>query len=109
MYWGNLSITSILVWRKRRFIPRGVIRHALLLAVPILLLSCDLIQRKKENDNGTERPAIARVDETYLYRDELTGIVPAGTPKEDSTSRADAYINSWIRKQLLIRQAGRQN
>ncbi len=80
----------------------------LLITGTLLLNSCDLIQRKKETDSGTERPAVARVDETYLYKDELTGIVPPGTPKEDSVSRAEAYVNSWIRKQLLIRQAGRQ-
>lgn len=80
----------------------------LLISVALLLNACDLIQRKKETDSGTERPAVARVDETYLYKDELTGIVPPGTPKEDSVSRAEAYVNSWIRKQLLIRQAGRQ-
>jgi len=80
----------------------------LLISGALLLNACDLIQRKKETDSGTERPAVARVDETYLYKDELTGIVPPGTPKEDSVSRAEAYVNSWIRKQLLIRQAGRQ-
>lgn len=85
-------------------------------AVPLILLcvtgvsfySCDLIKRKTENQSGTDRPAVARVDETYLYQDELVGIVPPGTPKEDSISRTEAYVNSWIRKQLLIRQAGRQ-
>jgi hypothetical protein len=84
--------------------------HILLyvLGVMLLLSSCDLIKRKSITDTGTERQTVARVDDTFLYIDELAGIVPEGTPKEDSISRTEAYINSWIRKQLLIRQAGRQ-
>lgn len=108
MYWESLSRTSLTKWCNERSTLRWVKSFALLLVTPLLLLSCDLIQRKKETESGTTRPAIARVDETYLYQDELTGIVPPGTPKEDSISRAEAYVNSWIRKQLLIRQAGRQ-
>lgn len=108
MYWESLFRTNITPWCKEQFVLRWVRNSAMLLASSFLLLCCDLIQRKKETESGTTRPAIARVDETYLYQDELTGIVPPGTPKEDSISRAEAYVNSWIRKQLLIRQAGRQ-
>jgi hypothetical protein len=88
--------------------PLNMSRLFVLFVSLVLLSSCDLIKRKKENESGTERPAVARVDETYLYLDELSGIVPPGTPSEDSLSRTEAYVNSWIRKQLLIRQAGRQ-
>jgi hypothetical protein len=69
-----------------------------------LLQSCDLIRMKKEG--GTQdnaRKPIARVNETYLYQDELTGF--GKTSKEDSISRVTAYINSWVRKQLLISEA----
>jgi hypothetical protein len=72
------------------------------------LLSCDFIKIKKTEEFESARPAVARVDETYLYLDELTGVVPVASSKEDSTSRTEAYVNSWIRKQLLIRQASRQ-
>ncbi|MCU0383780.1 MAG: peptidyl-prolyl cis-trans isomerase [Cyclobacteriaceae bacterium] len=70
--------------------------------------SCDFIKRKSNSGTNDSRVAVARVDQTFLYRDELTGIVPAGSNKEDSTERMQAYINSWVHKQLLIRQAGRQ-
>jgi hypothetical protein len=79
-----------------------------LAALCLLFSSCDLIKRKSESETDNIRPSVARVGETYLYLDELTGIVPPGTPKEDSITRMDAYVNSWVRKQLLIRQAGRQ-
>jgi hypothetical protein len=86
-----------------------VTRNLLVIApLYLCLFSCDLIKRKNQDEAADARVAVARVDETYLYQDELGGIVPSGTPTEDSISRMEAYVNSWIHKQLLIRQAGRQ-
>jgi hypothetical protein len=71
-----------------------------------LLISCDLIKRKQVNENHTnERKAIARVTNAILYEDELKGIVPEKTTKDDSAARINAYVNSWVRKQLLIQEA----
>ncbi len=70
------------------------------------LVSCDLIRMKNErSDADQHRRAIARVNTTYLYADELKGIVPEKTTKDDSASRLNAYVNSWVRKQLLIQEA----
>ncbi|GAB1445322.1 hypothetical protein MASR2M41_10090 [Flammeovirgaceae bacterium] len=67
---------------------------------------CELIRMKKEkSDLELARRPIARVNDTYLYLDELEGIVTPNTPKEDSIARLGAYINSWVRKQLLINEA----
>jgi hypothetical protein len=75
----------------------------------LLLTGCDLIQFKKETTSqDPERIPVARVNRAFLYKDELSGIVPAGTTKEDSTVRMEAYINSWIRKQLLLQEAARK-
>lgn len=78
--------------------------------VAMLLLSgCDLIQFKKETTTqDPERVPVARVNRAYLYKDELAGIVPIGATQEDSTVRMEAYINSWIRKQLLLQEAARK-
>ena len=78
------------------------------MALVLILFSCDLIKRKSQTDTDNVRPSAARVGDTYLYLDELAGIVPPGTPTADSATRMEAYINNWIRKQLLIKQAGRQ-
>lgn len=67
---------------------------------------CELIRMKKEkSQQDLARKPLARVNDTYLYLDELEGIVTANTPKEDSVARLSAYINSWVRKQLLINEA----
>jgi hypothetical protein len=48
------------------------------------------------------------VNNTYLYHDELSGIVTPDILASDSISRVEAYLNSWIRKQLLIQEASRK-
>jgi hypothetical protein len=70
------------------------------------LFGCEFIQRKKDsqNQNG-ERKAVARVNNTFLYKDEIVGIVSDRTTPEDSVARISSYINSWVRKQLLITEA----
>ncbi len=75
----------------------------------LLLSGCDLIQFKKETTTqDPERVPVARVNRAFLYKDELAGIVPIGATQEDSTVRMEAYINSWIRKQLLLQEAARK-
>lgn len=76
------------------------------LAITALLSGCDLIKRKNDNTSGTSsRKAIARVTNTVLYEDELKGIVPEKTTKDDSAARVNAYVSSWVRKQLLMQEA----
>jgi len=72
---------------------------------PVLLLSqsCDFIRMKKEKSES--RKPVARVNNTYLYQDELIGLTNSKTSKEDSVSRMMAYVDSWIRKQVLINEA----
>ena len=78
------------------------------LAVFILMISvwssCDLIRRKPD-ESGNGRKPVARVNNVYLYQDELEGITSSGVTKEDSISRVTAYVNSWIRKQLIMQEA----
>ncbi len=72
----------------------------------MMLAGCDLIKMKKEEQVATPaRKAVARVSEKFLYQDELVGIVDQNSTADDSAARVTAYINSWIRKQLLIDEA----
>jgi hypothetical protein len=50
---------------------------------------------------------VARVHNKYLYESDIRGVVPAGTAPKDSVVLVQSYIDSWIRKQLVIRQAER--
>lgn len=73
------------------------------------LSSCDLIKMKNDQSGSTEvRQPVARANDAFLYRDELIGITPPGTSPVDSAARTEAYVNSWVRKQLLIQEASRK-
>jgi hypothetical protein len=79
---------------------------SLMACVVICLVGCDLIRMKKESQaESASRKPIARVNDKYLYQDELVGIVDANSTADDSIARTTAYINSWIRKQLIIGEA----
>lgn len=81
----------------------------LLLTLGSVLAGCDLIKMKeKKVEEDVVRQPVGRVNNAYLYRDELTGIVPPGTTVQDSATRVESYVNSWIRKQLLIQEAARK-
>ena len=71
----------------------------------LTIQSCDLIRMKKDRPESGLQKRVARVNDIYLYQDELNGIVTGSISKEDSSARVNAYINSWIRKQLLISEA----
>jgi hypothetical protein len=60
------------------------------------LVSCDFF--KKTDD----RKPIARVNDSYLYQEDVEDIVPKGASLEDSTLLVNAYINRWARQLLLM-------
>ncbi|WP_426430821.1 peptidyl-prolyl cis-trans isomerase [Winogradskyella sp. HB-48] len=67
-----------------------------ILIVYISFFSCDFF--KKTDD----REPIARVNETYLYKEDVADLVPEGTSKEDSLIIVNGYINRWARQLLLM-------
>jgi hypothetical protein len=79
---------------------------AIALLAALLFGGCDLIRMKQTEElPGGTRKSVARVKDTYLYQDELAGIATENLSKEDSMVRVTAYINTWVRKQLLIGEA----
>ena len=53
----------------------------------------------KETD---DRVPVARVNDSYLYYDDVKDFVPEGTSKEDSTLVVLNFINRWATQQLLV-------
>jgi len=66
-----------------------------------MLSSCNLLPHKA---NKMGKP-LARVYDKYLYPDDLKGVVPVGTSANDSVEMTAAYINNWVRQELLLKQA----
>lgn len=75
-------------------------RLTVLLGLVLLLLSgCDFFQKNAKD------VVVAECYGSYLYVSDLIGIVPEGSSAMDSLQRVDSYIDSWIRRQVLIHQA----
>lgn len=49
--------------------------------------------------------ALARVYDKYLYKNDLDGLVPNGTPTNDSIAITQGFIENWVKNQLLVRKA----
>ena len=74
----------------------------------MLASSCDLIQIKRGKKGSDEsRKPVARVNQSFLYLDELKGIVPKDATATDSAARISSYVTSWIRKKLLLNEAAK--
>ena len=69
------------------------------IAILVLLTSCDYFQK-----SSTE-VVVAECYGKYLYESDLQGIVPKGVGTMDSIQRVNTFIDSWVRRQLLIHQA----
>lgn len=74
-------------------------RLALVLFVLILFNGCGPVA---DPDKGE---VVAKVQGNYLYESDLTGVVSPGTGVQDSIQLVKSFIDNWVRKQLLIRQA----
>lgn len=74
--------------------------YIILFAAVLLLQSCDYLTIKKE-----QRIPVARVNSTYLYKEDLKKIFTKDLSKEDSISLSKSFINNWIKQQLLLSKA----
>lgn len=73
-------------------------RKALAVIGLLALISCGTKQEAKAD-------AVARVNDFYLYKEDLKGLVPPGTSKPDSVVIVRNFIDRWASQKLLIKQA----
>ncbi len=74
----------------------GIIIGFLLLS---LLTACDYFQK------SSKEVVVAECYGKYLYESDLEDLVPEGTPILDSIQRVSNFIDSWVRRQVLLHQA----
>lgn len=72
-----------------------------------VLLVCSLLLSAACSDwvRQSERIVVAECYGVKLYADELEGLVPASAGKIDSLTQVNAFVDSWIRRQLMVHQA----
>lgn len=71
----------------------------------LILLGILLFSSCKYFKPEAKPEAIARVKDSYLYKDEIKDLVPVGTSKADSISIVRNYINRWASQKLLMNAA----
>lgn len=74
------------------------------LVIALGLSSCDLF-KIKSLESDPEDAAVASVGGQVLRQSDLSFIGGQGGTKEDSANIAEGYIQSWIKMQLMIREA----
>lgn len=69
------------------------------LAAVLAMVSC------QNSRNGSGDRVIATIYNKTLYQSDLQSVMYEGISANDSIVRAKAFIDNWIRRQLLIHQA----
>lgn len=78
-----------------------------LILLSILMLgSCDLFKMKGEEEDE-EDPVIAAVGKTYLHASDIDFIRGDARAELDSAEMVSRYVQTWIKKQLMIKEASK--
>ena len=75
------------------------LKHILGFFLVAILASCQFF------DERPDGITVARVNDVYLYEEDLNELVPEGSSESDSLLRVQNFINQWATQQLLIDQA----
>ena len=65
----------------------------------IFMTGCELFETSEEKD------VIARVNDSYLYKEDVASLVSDNTSPADSAMIVSSYINRWATQRLLIDRA----
>lgn len=67
-------------------------------------MSCEQLYNVDTTEEVDDRVKIARVNDIYLYDEDISSLVPRGT-QNDSNMIISKYVDSWVKKQLTIARA----
>ncbi|WP_108866934.1 peptidyl-prolyl cis-trans isomerase [Aquimarina aquimarini] len=73
--------------------------YKLLLLLFIIATSCQKLK------NNSKKQTIARVNDAYLYKEDIKNLVPKNASEQDSTNIVNSYIKTWATRQLFIDKA----
>src|SRR5690606_40124040 len=92
---------------KRKEYPKLWLKNSGIVLISALLFSsCDLFKFKSE-EKEEDDAVLAAVDENKLRQSDLDFITKDITSAEDSAQLSERYLQSWIKKQLMIKEAGK--
>lgn len=76
-----------------------MLKNSFFLLLLVLFMSCEYIKQ------DTKQMPIARVNDTYLYAEDIKDLASQASSKTDSTLLVSNFIKNWATKQLLIDRA----
>ncbi len=76
----------------------------LIICTAVTIFGCQYFQQKTTIDEKI----VARANESFLYEKDLEGLIPAGSSPSDSSELTKKYVDSWVRKQLMIDKAANE-
>ena len=65
----------------------------------VVLTACSYFEKAEDHE------VIARVNDSYLYKEDVVFLISENTSSEDSTLIVSSYINRWATQKLLIDRA----
>lgn len=68
-------------------------------------VACEQLYYVDTAEEVDERVKIARVNDIYLYDEDISSLVPRGNQSADSGMIVSKYVDSWVKKQLTIERA----
>ena len=75
-------------------------KNLVVIAFLLSLTACSFFKKKQ----GSDKDAIARVNDDYLYASEIQGLTK-GLKGKDSIEVLKNYADNWVRKKLLLQKA----
>ncbi|GGZ23059.1 hypothetical protein GCM10007049_14910 [Echinicola pacifica] len=75
--------------------------------IALCLTGCDFFKIKTEDQGSSEDPVVAAVDDILLKKSDLDFVTRETTSLTDSSNLAKRYIQSWVKKQVMIREASK--
>lgn len=73
--------------------------RVLFFCLPLFLVACDYFRRPDVKE------PIARVRDSYLFKEDIEGLVPSTSSPEDSASLVTRFIDNWVKQELIVQQA----
>lgn len=96
---------------------RGIATKIKITRVLVLLIfaaglsACNLLSNREDQSKKkvSESQKIAQVGNSVLYAEELQGVVYPGALVKDSVKLVKAYIDSWVKRELVLNEARKQS
>lgn len=91
--------------KKRRSTIEWSLTKLSVLGFLFIISSCDLFEFRSTEEDDDDNPIVAEVNGSALRQSELKLVSTIGMNSSDSTAMINRYVQSWVRKQLMIREA----